>query len=220
MPMSLCAVVVAAQAGRLSRRWDHRDLLRAGLGLQVVGLAMMVVLVGREAPELGLLPGLVVFGLGIGLAGPPESVLVVAGVESERRAEASGLFRSANNMGSALGIAIAGSLLLTLFASSAREMTEASTVLPKAYKVAILSIETADVETLSDAEAAALLEGENPAIKQELIEINRVSRDEAIAWTAVAMGLLLLLGLLATRRIPRTKTPPPTRAARGPVDSS
>ncbi len=203
LPMSLFAGLASARAGRLAKRWSRRDLLRTGFLLQLAGLALIVALAGREEPQLTMLPGLVTFGLGSGLAGPPESGAVVATVPSNRRAETSGLFRAANSMGTALGITLAGSVLLTMFAWSAEEMTEASTVLPPAYKQDILAIQDEDIRTLSDREMSALLEGEAPEVADEIRAINRKALDDALTWTAIVMGLVLALGVLAASKVPR-----------------
>jgi predicted MFS family arabinose efflux permease len=62
-------------------------------------------------------PGLLLLGLGVGVMLTPSVNVVQSSFPEERQGEISGLSRSVSNLGSALGTAIAGTILVSDLAS-------------------------------------------------------------------------------------------------------
>jgi MFS family permease len=100
-------------AGRLAKRYAQRNLIRVGFLITTVGMILLLLLVRPTSSVWTFLPGLFLMGLGIGLM-LTSSVNVVQSSFPERdQGEISGLSRSISNLGSSLGTAIVGSVLVT-----------------------------------------------------------------------------------------------------------
>jgi EmrB/QacA subfamily drug resistance transporter len=110
MPLSAAALVVSVLGGRYARVLPVRVALPAGQLLCAAGLLAMR---GLEAtsPWTVLLPGLLVMGVGIGLANPTVTYAALSVVPATRSGMASGVNNTFRQVGIALGIATLGALL-------------------------------------------------------------------------------------------------------------
>jgi MFS family permease len=100
-------------AERLAKRRAQRTLVMAGFVVTIAGVALLLLLV-RAAPTTAwaLAPGLLLIGLGIGLMLTPSVNVVQSSFPESLQGEISGLSRSVSNLGSSLGTAIAGTILV------------------------------------------------------------------------------------------------------------
>jgi EmrB/QacA subfamily drug resistance transporter len=110
MPLSGAALVVSVLGGRAAGVLPVRVALPAGQLLCAAGLLAMR---GLEAtsPWTVLLPGLLVMGVGIGLANPTVTYAALGVVPATRSGMASGVNNTFRQVGIALGIATLGALL-------------------------------------------------------------------------------------------------------------
>jgi MFS family permease len=100
-------------AERLAKRRAQSTLIRAGFAITVVGQVLLVALVRETSDVATFLPGLFLIGVGVGTMLTPSVNVVQSSFPEERQGEISGLSRSVSNLGSSLGTAIAGTILLT-----------------------------------------------------------------------------------------------------------
>jgi MFS family permease len=99
-------------AQRLAGRRSQRTLIRAGFVITVVGILCLLLLVRTWSGAWPFLPGLLLIGLGIGVMLTPSVNVVQSSFPEEQQGEISGLSRSVSNLGSSLGTAIAGTILV------------------------------------------------------------------------------------------------------------
>ena len=99
-------------AERLAKRRAQRTLIIAGFVGTIAGIAVLIALVSVGSRVWTFLPGLFLIGLGIGLMLTPSVNIVQSAFPEERQGEISGLSRSVSNLGSSLGTAIAGTILV------------------------------------------------------------------------------------------------------------
>jgi len=100
-------------AERLAKRHAQRTLIRAGFVVTLVGVGLLLALVRETSGVLTFVPGLLLLGIGIGLMLTPSVNVVQSSFSEERQREISGLSRSISNLGSSLGTAIAGTILVS-----------------------------------------------------------------------------------------------------------
>jgi MFS family permease len=105
-------------AERLAQRRAQRTLIVAGFVLTIAGIVLFLALVGLSPAVWALLPGLFLIGLGIGAMLTPSVNVVQSSFPDHLQGEISGLSRSVSNLGSSLGAAIAGTILVAELTSN------------------------------------------------------------------------------------------------------
>jgi MFS family permease len=112
VPATVGILLTSVIAGRLSKRWPEKVLIVAGFIGTIVGLLLVLLLTNATSSILNIIPGLLLAGGGIGIM-LTMSVNVVQSEFPERdQGDISGLSRSVSNLGSSLGTAIVGSVLV------------------------------------------------------------------------------------------------------------
>jgi EmrB/QacA subfamily drug resistance transporter len=113
IPFALGSIVGASQSDRIAEQLGRTTLL-IGTALVSIGLiALWLVLVLIPSPELTnweLLGPLLVAGIGSGLFIAPNAQFIVATVDRAEAGAASGVIGTAQRIGSAIGIAVIGSV--------------------------------------------------------------------------------------------------------------
>jgi MFS family permease len=121
------AIFTAATAGilasslgqeRFAKRRAQRTLIRGGFVVTIAGIALLLGLVSQASQIWAFLPGLLVIGLGLGVMLTPSVNVVQSAFPESKQGEISGLSRSVSNLGSSLGTAIAGTILVADLGSS------------------------------------------------------------------------------------------------------
>ncbi len=110
LPLSGAALVVSVLGGRFARLLPVRVALPAG---QLLSAAGLLAIRGLEpsSPWTVMLPGLLVLGIGIGLANPAVTYAALGVVPATRSGMASGVSNTFRQVGIAIGIAVLGILL-------------------------------------------------------------------------------------------------------------
>ncbi|HEY2080497.1 MAG TPA: MFS transporter [Streptosporangiaceae bacterium] len=106
LPLALIIGLGAHLASNLLPRAGSRLLIVAGLALTAGGALLLTTVSARSGYGLGLLPGLLVIGLGTGLVLPATAVTGLSDVGDDRAGTASGLMSAAHEIGAALGVAV------------------------------------------------------------------------------------------------------------------
>jgi hypothetical protein len=155
-----------------------------------------------------LAPGLFLLGTGIGIMLTPSVNVVQTSFPDEDQGEISGVSRSVSNLGSSLGVAVAGSVLVSALVFGVTGRAEDSTTLNDTEKDEISSALEHQVTTLSDTQVGQALEGRPESVVEEVTRINREARDRAIAAALISIGAAGAIGLLASMLLPRERKEP------------
>jgi MFS family permease len=108
--VGLLASSLAAE--RLAKRRPQRVLIMAGFVVTIAGVGVLLSLVAGSPSAWAFAPGLLLIGLGLGLMLTPSVNVVQSSFADAQQGEISGLSRSVSNLGSSLGTAIAGTILV------------------------------------------------------------------------------------------------------------
>ncbi|WP_109530259.1 MULTISPECIES: MFS transporter [Nocardia] len=109
---TLGLLTTSLAAARLARRHPQRTLIRTGFLVGILGVAILLTLADRSLSPWAFAPGLLLIGLGLGLMLTPSVTVVQSSFGEDEQGEISGLSRSASNLGSSLGTAVAGTILV------------------------------------------------------------------------------------------------------------
>ena len=128
LPSGLSIIVGTQIGARLTRRISVTFVVRIGLVLEAMGLVAMVLAISPQLTFWSLLPGLVLFGIGIGFAGSQLTNVILSEIPNDRAGAASGANTTIRQLGAALGIATIGGLLTSKTISAAVSSVRASTL--------------------------------------------------------------------------------------------
>jgi MFS family permease len=113
-------LISSLAAERLAKKYPQRTLIVMGFVVTLVGIAILLGLVQATASIWAFVPGLLLIGLGLGGMLTPSVNVVQSSFPEELQGEISGLSRSVSNLGSSLGAAIAGMILVSVVATGNR----------------------------------------------------------------------------------------------------
>jgi MFS family permease len=105
-------LISSLAAERLAKRHPQRTLIVTGFIATLCGIALLLAMVYGSPDPWAFAPGLLLIGLGVGVMLTPSVNLVQSSFPDERQGEISGLSRSVSNLGSSLGTAIGGTILV------------------------------------------------------------------------------------------------------------
>jgi MFS family permease len=105
-------LVSSAAAERFARRRAQRSLVVAGFVTTIAGMVLMLALVRGDSGALASVPGLLLIGLGVGAMLTSSVNIVQSSFPDDDQGDISGLSRSVSNLGSSLGTALAGSVIV------------------------------------------------------------------------------------------------------------
>ena len=106
-------LVSSLAAERLAKKYQQRTLIMVGFVATIVGVAVMLALVKSSRSAWAFAPGLLLLGLGVGVMLTPSVNVVQSAFGEEQQGEISGLSRCISNLGSSLGTAVAGTILVS-----------------------------------------------------------------------------------------------------------
>jgi MFS family permease len=106
-------LISSLAAERLANKYAQRTLIVAGFIITLAGVGVLLALVKGSPSVYAFAPGLLLIGLGVGVMLTPSVNVVQSSFPEERQGEISGLSRCVSNLGSSLGTAIAGTILVS-----------------------------------------------------------------------------------------------------------
>jgi hypothetical protein len=171
LPLPLVMIPLARNAPKIAQRVGFRRLAPLGLLLTATGL-VIVSQVDVELTYWHFAVGLVVFASGMALAGTPSTTAITGSLPESKQGVASAVNDTARELGSALGIAILGSMLNAQYRDG---MAAAVQGLPAgvadAAQSSIAATQTPDIQglgsagqALADAAQFAFVDGINAAM--------------------------------------------------------
>lgn len=138
-PAAAIAVVSLGLSARLNTRFGERRVLLAGLALLVLGLGLLGRIPADAVYTLDVLPGLLVLGVGFGMAMPALMAQGMSDATPQDAGLASGLFNTTQQIGGALGLAVLAVLSATRTESLRASGAEPAVALLAGYHAAYLT---------------------------------------------------------------------------------
>jgi len=174
---------------------------------------MIGALEAGAGPEIVTWP-LLLAGLGVGALASQLGAVTVSSVPDEQTGEIGGLQNTLTNLGASIGTALAGAVLISALTTSFLTGIADNPAVPDSV------VESAQVELVggvpfvSDAQLddALTAAGVDAATADAIVDENSDARLHALRVSLAVLGLIALVGLFTTGRIP-TKPPGATVSA-------
>ena len=214
-PFSLSIFFVALLAGRRAGRRSPSRIIRAGYGILLVGIALLIPLVPRADSGWYFLIPLMITGMGLGLLVSQLNNYTLSPISEERISEAAGVNSAAGSFGLSFGLAFAGAIMLAALASNFLNMSQSSTVLSADQQTQVAQVLEEDAQIMSDTQLQAQLSGQPAEVQEEILRINSEARYRALQVALLVPFLAALLGFLNSFRMTRLPDPEPSSAVEG-----
>jgi hypothetical protein len=128
-PATIGILATSAGADRFARRHPQRWLIIAGFATTAVGMILLLALVRANSGILTWVPGLLLFGAGVGVMLTSSVNVVQSSFPEADQGDISGLSRSVSNLGSSLGTALVGSVLVAVARPAGQPFAVALTIM-------------------------------------------------------------------------------------------
>ncbi len=195
LALALGSFVASGLAGAFGNKVSPETIVRLGIVAEIIGVTGLGVVISKDATWLSVVPFLFVYGIGVGLATAQLTGVVLKDVPVEKSGQGSGTSSTARQIGSALGIAVLGTVLFTSVGASLDAKLADVPGIPAVAQSQI-------VDAVVDSAGAAIpsLEARSPA----LADAARDAFSEGTRYSAFAAAGFLVLGFLATLRLSGT----------------
>ncbi len=215
LPLSIGLFVVALGASRLSSRFSPKRIVRVGLLFMLAGAIALLASISSTLDEPVFLGAMSFVGIGLGLLASQLGNVNLSSVDEKRSSEAGGLQGTSQFLGSALGTAIIGSILLTGLTGAFDNNIENNPNLPpqvrtelsKKTEKGIPFIAGSSVE--SEATKAGLSSEQAKATAKAYDDAQLTALKTALA----AVATIVVAAFWFTRRLPATPMAAPSAAA-------
>ncbi|HLM51294.1 MAG TPA: MFS transporter [Solirubrobacteraceae bacterium] len=135
LPISIVMFLLSARMGALADRFGPRIFMGAGPIVAGCGLALLAMM-GREVDYwTNVLPGALVFALGLSLTVAPLTATVLGGVDERHAGVASGVNNAIARVAGLVAIAVIGAVVSSAFASSVDDQLAGRRLSPRAERV-------------------------------------------------------------------------------------
>jgi EmrB/QacA subfamily drug resistance transporter len=201
VPMPAMLLVVSPTAAMLSKKIPAKRLVQAGLFVNVIALLALYGALGVDTPLAFLIPGLALYGIGLGLVLSQINNLTLSSVPVEDAGEASGVTNTFRQIGASLGAAILGAVLLTTIAGNLETAVGASPRIPVSARPQLQERLRRQASGLAFG-VGDLFDRLPPATRQEMIAARRAATVEGNRKALLYGAGFVLLGLLVSTRLP------------------
>ena len=161
LPLSVAMLVFALLGPRIAGRRSPRTVAQAGLVAVSIGALVMLATLDVELNDRGFKVALALIGAGAGLLASQLGNVIMSSVAPEKTSEGGGLQGTAQNLGSSLGTAIIGAVLLASLATGFSQRIADNPAIPAAARQEIVASaeQGIDIVPVEDAEKAAVKAG-------------------------------------------------------------
>ncbi len=141
LPVSIAMFVASAAGSRLSARFPIRSIVRAGLVIVLVAVLMLLATIAPRLDNSSFAWAMALLGVGMGLIASQLGNVVQSSVDASGRGEAGGLQFTGQQLGSSLGVALLGAIVLgsltSVFMSNVASDEQLSSAVSSQVSVAV-----------------------------------------------------------------------------------
>ncbi|MEU2390889.1 MFS transporter [Streptomyces sp. NPDC007369] len=213
LPLSLSLLGAAVLIPKLLPRASPRRVVRFGVLALLAGAVVLLVALDEDAGAEVVTVPLLLIGLGMGALASQLGAVTVSAVPDEKTAEVGGVQNAVTNLGSSIGTALAGSILIAALTTSFLTAVQDNPAVPDEVAAQAVTRLESGAPFLSDAqlEVALAEAGTSPEVARAAMDANTEARLDGLRAALAVLALTSVLALFFTQRIPtrRPGTPVP-----------
>ncbi len=192
LALAIGSFVASGFAGAFGNRITPVAIVRVGILAEIVGIIIVAIGITPTAQWWQIVPGIFIYGFGVGLATAQLTSVVLKDVPLDQSGQGSGTQSTSRQIGSALGIAILGTVLFTSLGAGLQAKLDERHEIPAATATQI-------VDAVVDSAGGAI-----PALDAKSADVAADARQafsDATRLGAFTAAGFLALGFLATLRL-------------------
>jgi MFS family permease len=214
LPVSVAMFIASAAGSRLVTRYSVRTIIRVGFA--VVAVAIFVLMSAIEPRLEGLAFGgaMALLGIGMGLLASQLGNVVQSSVDASGRSEAGGLQYTSQQLGSSVGVALVGAVVIAGLASNFVAAVAADERIAEPVAAAVTIAVDGNVEFVASDELAAVIAATpiDAATQAAIVESYEGAQLQALKTGLLIAAAVALLALMFTRELPSRRPEPASTA--------
>jgi len=205
IPFSFSVLIISFVVGPISQKFNRKYLLMLGIIIAAIGAFLIHNLFSGQKIVVGsdLAIGLTICGIGTGFGLALLTNMLISAVKDEKQSEGSGMIRGITNLGSSMGTAIIGSVLIMFMFSGIATGILSSPVLDVDMPEGKLITELQDWTNKMQGEHAEINLSQYP--EENVNEFKRIvdsSIQSAMRKSFLLIFIVFLIALVVTSFIP------------------
>ncbi len=204
LPASVGLFLSALAGSALARRFAAKALVRAGLVVVLLATGMLLGTIEPELDNGAFLAAMGVLGIGMGLIVSQLGNVVQSAVSDRQRSEAGGLQYTAQQLGSSLGTALLGAIvisgLLASFSAKVADHPQLSEGVKNQIEVRLSS--GGSFVSAEQVQETAAKEGVPPAEADAIVSSYEDAQLDSLKLAFLVAAFLVVASFWATRRLP------------------
>jgi MFS family permease len=207
LPASAGLFFAALAGSALAKRFAPKPLVRTGLGIVFVSILMLLTTIEPELDNAPFLIAMGVLGIGMGLIVSQLGNVVQSAVGDADRSEAGGLQSTAQQLGSSLGTAFLGAIVITglIAAFTANVASDARISDDVSQQLEVQLSAGGSFVSSEEVRAGAEAAGVDAATVDALVENYEDAQLKALKTAFLFAAFLTLASFWTTRRLPERR---------------
>jgi EmrB/QacA subfamily drug resistance transporter len=204
LPLSVAMLLAATGIPRLLPQVSPRRVVRLGLLALIVGIVALIASLEVGADSSIVFIPMLVVGFGMGALASQLGSVTVSAVPTEQSSDVGGLQNTASQLGSSIGTALAGSVLIAALTASFLTGIQANPNVPADVKSQASVNLAAGIPFISqaDLEAQMAAAGASPELTAEVVAQNEASQIDGLRAALAILAVMAVIALFFSGRIP------------------
>jgi Na+/melibiose symporter-like transporter len=207
LPLSVSLILFSMFGSKTSQYLSPKKIVKIGQLMLITGVIIITTTIDPELTGAPLFIGMFLLGAGLGLLASQLGNINMNAVDKRHSSEVGGMQGTAQNIGSSLGTAIIGSVLIMTLSSGFSAKVTADSQIPDNVKQAVAEQANKGIPVLSTAEVEKAVQGRGYTAEQTQNIVNLYTESQ-LAGLKQAMVLLIFLSILSlfmSSNLPDTK---------------
>lgn len=204
LPVSIAMFIASAVGSRLTSRYTVRGIVRSGLVITVLAVTALLGTIKPDLAGIAFAASMALLGVGMGLMVSQLGNVVQSSVDTSGRGEAGGLQYTGQQLGSSLGVALIGALVLAgLTGAFIANISQDDRISPEIASQLTEATASGVDFVLSDQVADAVMHaGVDEDTTTAIVESYEQAQLNSLKAGLLAAALLALASLAFTKELP------------------
>jgi MFS family permease len=209
VPLSVTLIIAALGGARLSKRISPKRIVQAGLAAMVAGSFALMIAISPDLRTWGFGISLAILGLGIGLLASQLGNVNLSSVDDTKSSEVGGIQGVFQNLGSSVGTALIGSILLFGLTTQFIQGVQGNPAISPKVQQEIVAGTKAGVSIVSEPQLKTIAQqaGLSPSESKAIIDAYTSATQLALKEALLAVSILIALSFWFTRKLPDEPIP-------------